>query len=200
MTAVLASAASFIFLYKRLLIVIIILTTKMVSNWNWSGKKGRRTPRRAYSRPFKSSAPTTRVLVHQSALLKKDEVSGSEIKPEGDVIRYKMKKVMLTCTLRMPPGELVNYLIVKCSSPIVNWSAAFTAPALLVKESCQDMVTIIGKGKVESNGMAGTDCTKSFNKFIKLGAGISQTQHLYVVLYTSVALKTVLEHRMYIEV
>nr|CAG77491.1 capsid protein [Faba bean necrotic stunt virus] len=172
----------------------------MVSNWNWSGKKGRRTPRRGYTRPFKSAVPTTRVVVHQSAVLKKDEVSGSEIKPDGDVARYKIRKVMLSCTLRMRPGELVNYLIVKCSSPIVTWSAAFTAPALMVKESCQDMITIIGKGKVESNGVAGSDCTKSFNKFIRLGAGISQTQHLYVVMYTSEAVKAVLEHRVYIEV
>nr|BAU21081.1 capsid protein [Milk vetch dwarf virus] len=171
----------------------------MVSNWNWNGVKRRRTPRRGYGRPYKPVVPITRVVVHQSALLKKDEVVGCEIKPDGDVARYKMRKVMLTCTLRMAPGELVNYIIVKSSSPIANWSAAFTTPALLVKESCQDMISIIAKGKVESNGVAGTDCTKSFNKFIRLGAGISQTQHLYVVMYTSVALKLVLEHRVYIE-
>nr|AZH68506.1 capsid protein [Faba bean necrotic yellows virus] len=172
----------------------------MASTWNWSGKKGGRTLRRPYGRPYKSYVPTTRVVVHQSAVLKKDEVAGTEIKPEGDVVRYKMKKVMLTCTLRMAPGELVNYVIVKCNSPIVTWSAAFTSPALLVKESCQDMITIVAKGKVESNGVAGTDCTKSFNRFIQLGSGITQTQHLYVVLYTSVALKAVLEHTVYVEV
>ncbi|ATY70083.1 capsid protein [Cow vetch latent virus] len=171
----------------------------MVSNWSSSGRKWRHSGRKGGGRPFKPIVPTTRLVVHSTALLNKDDVVGCEIRPK-DISRYKMRKVMLTCTVRMPPGELLNYLVVKCSSPLVNWGAAFSSPALLVKEDCQDMITILGKGKIESSGVAGSDCTKSFSRFVKLGSGVTQTQHLYVILYTSVSMKSVLEHRMYVEV
>ncbi|AHC72178.1 capsid protein [Black medic leaf roll virus] len=169
---------------------------------NWPLRRravGKRSNRRGYGR-FYPNTPTSRVLYHSSAVLQKESITGTEIKPDGEVGRYKMKKIMLTCTVKIPPGELMNFLVVKSSSPLVNWANIFTTPALLVKESAQDMVTIIAKGKIESSGAGVSEVTKSFNKFIYLGSGVSQTQHVYIIMYSSASVKVVLEHRMYIEV
>ncbi|AAA68021.1 coat protein [Subterranean clover stunt virus] len=163
------------------------------------GRKGLRSQRRKYSR-IAYKPPSSKVVSHVESVLNKRDVTGAEVKPFADGSRYSMKKVMLIATLTMAPGELVNYLIVKSNSPIANWSSSFSNPSLMVKESVQDTVTIVGGGKLESSGTAGKDVTKSFRKFVKLGSGISQTQHLYLIIYSSDAMKITLETRMYIDV
>ncbi|QGV56710.1 capsid protein [Milk vetch chlorotic dwarf virus] len=170
---------------------------------NWPLRRsvvGKRSYRRGYGRFYKNNSPTSKVLVHASSVLQKESITGAEIKPSDDVGRYKMKKVMLTCTVKMPPGELMNFLVVRSSSVLANWANLFSTPALLVKEPAQDMVTIIAKGKIESVGSGVSEVTKSFNRFIYLGSGVSQTQHVYVIMYSSASVKVVLEHRMYVEV
>ncbi|AHC72282.1 capsid protein [Pea yellow stunt virus] len=171
----------------------------MTSAWNWNGAKGMRSRRRPRGRPFRPLPPTSKLLLHESTVFNKDDIVGKEIKP-SESVRYKMRKVMVTCTVRMPPGELLNFIIVKCSSPLVNWAGSFTQPALLVKENSQDMITILARGKIETTGLSGHDCAKSFSRFVRLGSGVSQSQHLYLVIFTSEAMKAVLEHRMYLDV
>nr|Q87019.1 RecName: Full=Capsid protein; Short=CP; AltName: Full=Coat protein [Subterranean clover stunt virus (strain J)]AAA75463.1 coat protein variant [Subterranean clover stunt virus] len=164
------------------------------------GRKGVRSQRRKYSRPVAYKPPSSKVVSHVETVLNKKDVTGAEMKPFNDGSRYSMKKIMVSATLTMAPGELLNYLIVKSNSPIANWSSSFSNPSLMVKESVQDTVTILRRGKLESSGTAGKDVTKSFSRFVNLGLGISQTQHLYLIIYSSDAMKITLETRMYIDV
>ncbi|AFK65511.1 capsid protein [Pea necrotic yellow dwarf virus] len=164
----------------------------------WAVKK-RRTPRGGARRYSKAVAPTTKVAFHQSTVLNKEDIVGFEIKPP-DITRYKIRRVVLFCTFRMPPGELLNYLIVKTNSPLLNWGAVFTAPGLMVKEQFQDMVTIVTGGKLEGSGVAGSTSLKAMRKVVNLGAGVAQTQHMYVVFFSSDSMKAILEGRVYVAI
>nr|ARI50276.1 capsid protein [Sophora yellow stunt virus]WGT79585.1 capsid protein [Sophora yellow stunt virus]WGT79594.1 capsid protein [Sophora yellow stunt virus]WNA12231.1 capsid protein [Sophora yellow stunt virus] len=165
---------------------------------NW-GIRRRRSSRRPV-RTFISKVPSTKVLWSTSAVLTKGTIAGVEIRPAGEGVRYKMNKVMLCGTLTMNPGQLLNYIIVKSNAKITDWQSSFSSPSLFIKEAMQDVVTIVGQGKVEPSGYSGSEVTRSFRRSVRLSAGISQTQHLYGIFYPSSDMKMILEARMYIQV